>query len=308
MFYADMHCDTITNLADNGGSLLQNDLQVDLHKLMHFDAPLQFFAIWLNPKYYDEAGEKLQSYLAFCLEEFRKHADLISLVKAKGDIAENRKKGKISGLISIEGAEGLAGQPEIIDDLYNKGVREVSLTWNNDTVFACGCNTKNDTGLTEGGRKLIARMDELGIILDVSHCSDKTFWDIAGSRKTPFIASHSNARAVRKHQRNLDDAQLRTLADHGGIAGINLFSDFLSEKERGEISDILEHIDHIINVAGEEHVGFGCDFEGMVVTPIGIESVADMTKVGEALTRKYGSRTAAKIMGENAAALVESML
>ncbi len=308
MFYADMHCDTMTNLADNGGSLLENGLQVDLRKLQHFEAPLQFFAIWLAPKYYDKAGEKLQNYLSFCLEQFQKYAEIIGLVKEKGDIAENRKKGKISGLISIEGAEGLTGQVGIIDNLYRSGVREISLTWNNDNAFACGCNTDQDTGLTEEGRALIARMDELGIILDVSHCSDKTFWDIAESRTKPFLASHSNARAVRNHQRNLDDAQLRSLADHGGITGINLFSEFLSKKEHGEISDILEHIDHIINVAGEEHVGFGCDFEGMVVTPVGIESVADMTKVGEALIRKYGSRTAAKIMGENVAAFVENIL
>ena len=308
MFYADMHCDTITNLADNGGSLLQNDLQVDLHKLLHFDAPLQFFAIWLAPKYYENAGNKLVEYLTFCLEQFQKHADQISLVRKKGDISENRKNGRISGLISIEGAEGLADKPEIIDDLHEKGVREISLTWNNDTPFACGCNTVNDTGLTEKGRNLIAKMDDLGIILDVSHCSDRTFWDIAEARKKPFIASHSNARAVRNHQRNLDDNQLRVIADCGGVVGINLFSEFLSEKKYGEITDILNHIDHIIKVSGEEHVGFGCDFEGMVVTPVGIKTVADMTKVGEALTQKYGSKVAAKIMGENVAALVEEVL
>ena len=308
MFYADMHCDTITNLADNGGSLLQNDLQVDLRKLMHFDAPLQFFAIWLAPKYYDTAAEKLQGYLSFCLEQFQEHKDLICPVLKKGDIAENRKNGRISGLISVEGAEGLEEDPGIIDDLYRKGVREISLTWNNDTAFACGCNTAKDGGMTEKGRALISRMDELGIIVDVSHCSDKTFWEIAEARKGPFIASHSNARAVRCHQRNLDDDQLRTLAEHGGVAGINLFSDFLSGKKYGEITDILAHIDHIISVAGEEHVGFGCDFEGMVVNPVGISSVADMVKVGEALTRKYGSRTAARIMGENVAAVVESII
>lgn len=308
MFYADMHCDTITNLADNGGSLKQNNLQVDLQKLNCFDAPLQFFAIWIEPKDYPNAKGKLLAYTDFCLGQIKENNDLIDLVLTKADIDRNRANGKISALISVEGAEGLVGCPELIDDLYKKGIREISFTWNNDNEYACGCNTLNDTGLTEKGRNLLSRIGQLNMLLDVSHCSDKTFWDINEIWNKPFIASHSNSRAVRKHQRNLDDAQLRALADHGGVIGINLFSEFLSEKKHGEIADILAHIDHIINIAGVDHVGFGCDFEGMVVTPVGIQTVADMVLVGDSLISKYGNATAEKIMGENVAAVVKAVI
>ena len=299
MFFADMHCDTITNLMDNARSLRNNVLQVDLEKLSRFSAPLQFFAIWLEPQYYHCAYKKTCDYIRFFYDEVEKNHELIGAVKNTAEIQANRQDGKISALLSIEGGECLEGKVERIGELYESGIRAFSLTWNNDNVLACGCNTNMDTGLTGLGREAVEQIGELGMLLDLSHCSERTFWDIADMHKKPLIASHSNTKALRKHQRNLDDKQLRAIADRGGVVGITLFSEFLTYNKRATMDEIISHIDHVVQVAGVDHVGFGCDFEGMVVTPIEIETVADMSVLAEKICAHFGSAAGEKILGGN---------
>ena len=302
MFFADMHCDTLTGIMEdpsNRIALRRNSLHVDLEKMKSLGEPLQFFAIWTAPDFYSCAYKKTIEYIVNFETEILKNQDLVRIVKNRSDYEEAEREHQIKAFLTIEGAECLEGDLSRIDELYDRGIRGASLTWNYDNLWACGCNTDCDRGLSTKGRELIHRIQEKKMVLDVSHASDKTFWDIDDQYDGILIASHSNARAVRNHARNLTDAQLKAIADKDGVIGINLFSDFLTANTRATTEDICAHIAHMLAVAGEDHVGFGCDFEGMPFTPEGISDVSDMQVIGELLSKRFGTTTAEKIMGKN---------
>ena len=311
MFFADMHCDTLTGIVEDFTSpipLFKNDLHIDLEKLAALGAPLQFFAVWLAPEYYTHAWIKTKEYLDHFEMEAQKNSEIIQIIHNKRDLVEAEQYYKIKALLTIEGAECLEGDIQYLDRLYDRGIRGISLTWNNDNLWASGCNTTCDRGLSLKGQELIGRIQEKSMILDVSHASDKTFWDIIDQFDGALIASHSNARALRKHQRNLTDEQLRAIADKEGVVGINLFSDFLTVNTCATIDDICAHISHMVTIAGEDHVGFGCDFEGMPFTPEGISDVSDMSLVGDELAKRFGIATAEKVMGKNLKRNVKSAI
>lgn len=294
----DTHCDTVCKAYDDEGELSNNNLQLNLELLLQYKTPVQFFAIWLNKKYYSDAYAQTVKRIEYYYEQVEKNKDICAHANCYSDIVQNKKDGKISGILSIEGGEALEGKLENLYTLHNMGVRAMTLTWNYKNEIANGAGEPTG-GLTDFGREVVCSMEKLGMIVDVSHLNDDSFWDVARIAQKPFIASHSNCRKITNVRRNLTDAQMKAIAQNGGVIGINLCPIFLSNKIYADTADVMAHIDHMIRVVGCDHIGFGCDFDGIEDTPRDITDVSCINKIISEVDKKYGSSVAAKIAEEN---------
>lgn len=307
-FLIDGHCDTITRLMDEQKEIIKNDLHIDIEKLNCFDHPVQVFAIWLKKEYYPNALSQTLKYIKFYNEQIKKYNQYINWAMNSADIIENKENNKMSALLALEGGECLEGNINNLNQLYDLGVRLMTLTWNYSNSIASGVAEKADLGFTEFGYQVIDQMDNLGMIVDVSHLSQKCFWQFNNVFEQAFIASHSNAKGVCDHKRNLTDEQIKAIADKNGIIGINLYNEFLSAKNNAQISDVLEHINYIIKLIGTDNIGFGCDFDGIDATPYGISNVSDLIFIIEEISKKHGDSVAEKIASANYMRFIKQVL
>jgi len=297
--YFDAHCDTLLRTTRCDGSLYRNDFHISLEKSAKFAHFAQVFAIFNN------AGRELAALPVACagyreqLAKFRRemdaHADHIVQARNADELEAAWAAGKSAAILAVEGAEQLS--ETTLDDAYAEGVRLVTLTWNHANALGGSCVSGG--GLTDFGRAFVRRANELGVLIDLSHASDELFWDTLEASRDPIIASHSNSREIHPHRRNLDDGQFMALIQCGGTAGINMYADFLSEG-KCEITDVLRHIDHFFTLGGEDNVTLGTDFDGCDRLPEGINSVADMTALADALARLgYTNEQIEKIFYKN---------
>lgn len=293
----DAHCDTITLALDKKLSL--NDKKLDFNiqetKLPH----IQALATFINPKY-KNGFKRANNILDKFYEEYNKNTDKMYLIKEKSDIKESLEK--LGIILTIENGSAIDDNIENVDKLYNRGIRVMSITWNSDNKLGCGALTTNDTGLTNFGKEYIKKLNELNIIVDVSHASSNTFYDTLKCTEKPIIATHSCVKKICNHPRNLTDEQIKEIANIGGVIGICFNATFLSNSGKANSDDIIYHIEHIINLVGEEHVGFGSDFDGMKKKSYlsDIKGVKDLDIIIEKL-KKIGLNDTQinKITGEN---------
>ncbi len=288
---ADLHCDTISELlySKKSGkgecSLRQNDLHIDLKKMRRGDYLLQNFAMFVNLK-------KQKKPLAWCLElvdlyyeEMEKNRDLIRPAFTYADIIRNQREGVMSAVLTIEEGGVLLGSPAILRIMYRLGVRMITLTWNycNELGWPNALTPEGAiadlripntaSGLSECGIEMIQEMERLGIVVDVSHLSDAGFYDVLEHTTKPFAASHSNARALCPHIRNLTDDMIRKLAQRGGVIGMNYCGEFLDpefyqkEEPKGTLSQIVDQILYIGKIGGYGCIGLGSDFDGIETHP-----------------------------------------
>ena len=270
----DMHCDTLLEGYIKKQNLRNNRLSVDLKTMKSNEALGQFFAIFLptgieartdglDEKPYDLFIKLNEFYKC----EMRENEDLIRPAISYDDIIENKRNNKMSAFLTVEDGQLLENRIERIDELYHEGVRLLTLTWNNENCigFPASANQEGHMrGLKPFGIEVIKRMNDLGMIVDVSHLSEGGFYDVARHSVKPFVASHSCARALCNHHRNLTDNQLKCIAESGGIVGVNFNAPFLREKSSKTFAeDVVEHIRYMISVMGGEHVAFGSDFDGI---------------------------------------------
>jgi membrane dipeptidase len=239
---------------------------------------------------------------------YEKHKDNIFQIKNASNLVSLEKDSRIGFLTLMEGADPIQ-KPKELNDFYERGIRIIGLAWNDQNQFASGNNT--DSGLTENGKELIKRMDEFKITLDLSHLNERCFWEALEICKTIPIASHSNARSLTDHPRNLKDDQLRAISERGGVIGLVLYNHFLKtanenptcgEQIQTTLEDIFAHADYIINLCGENHVGIGSDLDGAGVEdfPKEIRTVADLPRVGDFFLKKgYTEERVRKIMNGN---------
>ncbi|HEY7536117.1 MAG TPA: dipeptidase [Thermodesulfobacteriota bacterium] len=239
---------------------------------------------------------------------YEKHKDNIFQIKNASNLVSLEKDSRIGFLTLMEGADPIQ-KPKELNDFYERGIRVIGLAWNDQNQFASGNNT--DSGLTENGKELIKRMDEFEITLDLSHLNERCFWEALEICKTIPIASHSNARSLTDHPRNLKDDQLRAISERGGVIGLVLYKHFLKtayenstcgEQIQTTLEDIFAHADYIINLCGENHVGIGSDLDGAGVEdfPKEIRTVADLPRVGDFFLKKgYTEERVRKIMNGN---------
>lgn len=205
----------------------------------------------------------------------RENEDLIAPVLCYEDVQRNSEKGKMSALLTIEEGGTLKGNLSVLRNLYALGVRMLTLTWNfenelgypNTVVKEPDYDPKRRYGLKERGIEVVQEMNRLGMIVDVSHLGDDGFWDVVKYSSKPFVASHSNARSVCDHTRNLTDDMIRALADKGGVTGLNFCCDFLKPRGDGLITEMVQHMKHIVNVGGIGCLGLGTDFDGIDKAP-----------------------------------------
>jgi len=272
----DMHCDTISRDTFSAEGLRRNHLQIDLHKMKEAGYLLQNFALFVNM---ETDPNPLVSGLRMAdmfHEEMSKNADLIRPVTTYKEIEENHRLGLMSGLLTLEEGEICQGEIPILRDFYRLGVRMITLTWNHFNSIGAPNNYKTAssvhgepdmTGLTGKGFAFITEMERLGVIIDVSHLSDGGFYDVLHHTSRPFVASHSNARSLAPHCRNLTDDMIRHMGERGCVTGLNYCKGFLNPFEiwadaKGGALDIARHARHITNVGGMDVLGLGSDFDG----------------------------------------------
>lgn len=308
----DLHCDTafLMSVIKEPIELRQNNLCVDLIKMKEAGSMAQFFASFLHMKRFDgdfsKAYEAALTMLEMTKSEFLKNNDMIALARNYSELMDNHSKGLMSGFLTIEEGGIIEGEMERLERLYAEGVRLITLTWNFENCF--GYPNGAEGGLKPFGIEAVERMNELGIIVDVSHLSDGGFWDVMKYSKKPAIASHSNARRECGHRRNLTDEMIRALAEKGGISGINFYPAFLSEENKATVDDLVRHIVHMYHMGGEEFVAIGTDFDGFEGAVDGLEHMGKMQAFYEALRkRKFTDSQIEKFCYKNALRVIKEV-
>ena len=286
----DAHCDTIEKLSIPGNSLYESTGHCDLKRMENYQSFVQVFACCFYPeKMGMDAFLQADEMISTFLQQIEQNSSKITLCKTNEDVNHIFSKGKIGGILALEGGSPLNGKIENVDYFFNRGVRIITLTWNHRNELGVGAMTANHEGLTPFGKAVVKRMHALGMIVDVSHLSDQGFYDVCQVDSIPFIASQSNARTICNHPRNLSDDMIRELIGRKGMIGINLYAPFLSTKEPATIDHVIEHIEHILSLGGENCIGFGCDFDGMDVLPVGISGVQDLDALCNRLLQRNHS-------------------
>lgn len=346
MKWIDMHCDTLSELKKaeddrrcsgkmkNQGSqqgMLKNDLCVDIERLSRGGAAAQFFACYVNAAEYPENGAVYPGNGAAYPGERRAynwnsayravqemleyaHQQASSPRSFPGCLVYEAENGRnTAGILTVEEGGVLDGDLERLDDLYERDVRLITLTWNYENCIGYP-NSRNrsvmEKGLTHFGKEVVERMNDMGMLIDVSHLSDGGFRDCIRYSRLPVVASHSNARSFCSHPRNLSDEMLRALGEKGGVAGVNFYSAFLSERGAADLDDIAAHTAWMIRKAGEDSVALGTDFDGFEPDslPAGIQGVQDMDRVWDAMRRRgITPRQIDKIAFENAARVISEV-
>ena len=315
----DMHCDTILLLMrEEGLQLKQSPLCVDLKKMKRAGSMAQFFACFVYMKEFtghDRFTKGYQHALRMMergKKEFADNADMISLVTNYDELMRNYAMGKMSAFLTIEEGGILADDIKRLDHLYAEGIRMITLLWNGENCI--GYPNSRDVALMQKGLKpfgveTVERMNELGMIIDVSHLSDGGFWDVMRYSKKPVIASHSNARTLCSHPRNLTDDMIKALANRGGVAGLNFYPAFLNGSAKSDIDDLIRHIEHMYHVGGEDFVAMGMDFDGFDDGVSCIADIGQMDLLFDALKkRKFNDSQIEKIWYKNALRVIKEVL
>jgi len=351
----DTHADTPQRFVDENWNFTDplNGGMLNYDSAKKGNLAAQFFSIWVDPAQYpNTAAHRTLSLIDGTLEQVRQHPDKLQLCLSADDILVTHKQGKFAVLMGIEGGHSIENDLGLLRDFYRLGVRYMTLTWSNTNEWADSSGDIDDpaiphhNGLTPFGKQVVAEMNRLGMMVDISHVSDKTFWDVIATTRTPIIASHSSARALTHAARNMTDEMLQAVAKNNGVVMVNFFPAFIDENwrlawaaqapERKKAQDalaaeykakglpipytasdkidrefaakigrapfnsLIDHFDHVIKIAGIDHVGIGSDFDGIPVPPEGIDSAADLPKVTAALmARGYSAEDMHKLLGGN---------
>ena len=279
----DLHCDTATKLYYNFTPFTSDDLQLSAPDISLWENVTQVFACFCRPALSDDAA-----YYSF----FAMRQHLI-------DVLGQAKLNHLTPILAVEDARLLANKKERLSALHNAGVRVLTLLWKGETVIGGAFDTA--IGLTAFGKAVLADCRKLGIIPDVSHASERSFYDIAeGVGNRPLLASHSNAKSVRNHPRNLTDAQFLTLLHSDGLCGLSLCPEHLSEGKASS-DDLLRHADHFLGLGGENHIALGTDFDGISDTPTDLRKNRDLITLAEKMLRiGYPDDLIQKIFWKNA--------
>lgn len=296
----DLHSDALLAYAGGARDLGERSTvgHIDLPRLRDGCLDVQVFAAFVHPK---EAGHGFTRATQL-IDAFDRlvatHPTAIGKATTVAETESLVRAGRVAGVLSIENGDALGGDPANVDVFYQRGVRIMSLTWNNSNLLADGALEHTRGGLTPLGKRVLQRMQRLGIVVDVSHLSERSFWDVLAATRGPLMATHSDAAAIVPHPRNLTDAQLRAIAARGGVVGVNYYP---AHAGGGTIDRILNQIDYMVKVMGVDHVGLGSDFDGFTQTVRGLEDVSKLPNLTAGLAaRGYTPEQIKKILGGNA--------
>lgn len=312
----DMHCDTISRIlkerrAGRACELWENDGHLDLRRMEEQVYLLQNFALFVNRAKCKNPWDEVCALHAVYEEEMEKNKGCIGRVLEYGDIERNEREGKMSAFLTVEEGAVCGGELGKLHKLYDKGVRMMTLTWNHENEL--GYPAGSEGGLTEKGKEFVAEMEQIGMIVDVSHLSDAGFYDVLAMAKKPFVASHSNSRTICSVPRNLTDDMIRKLAGKGGCMGLNFYAPFLKksvdgEENPGRIAEVVCHAKHIVNCGGIEVLGLGSDFDG-IDTNEELPGVQSMERLWNAFKKGgFAESELDKIWYENALRVYRAVL
>ncbi len=288
--FFDCHCDTLTKALSEKKELYKNDLHIDLERLLACGRVVQIFAIWLDEPYIKNAYENTIKAMDFFEEQKNKYGKYIT---------DNfNDENKIRAILSIEGGEAIEGDLDKLRYFSGRGVRLMTLTWNNENEIGYGAMTGIDKGLKDFGKAVVREMNALDMLIDVSHLNERGFWDVCNISQRPFIATHSNAKSVCNHPRNLTDSQLKAMSERKCIVGVNLYPPFV-DGEKGSTDNILRHIAHIMNIMGENNIAIGCDFDGIGICPEDIGDVSRLYILYDRVKSVWGADIADKMFYTN---------
>ena len=307
-----MHCDTILKLMKDKENLglYENDLSVDIKKLKKGNSSAQFFAMWVDLRNPTNPLETCLEMIDKFYVEIEKNSDSISLATNYNDIIKNDNEGKISAILAIEEGGTIKGEIHNLRNFYRLGVRAITLTWNavNEIGYPNIEKDYMNKGLTTFGQEVVYEMNKLGMFIDVSHLSDKGFYDVATLSSKPFIASHANSRTIKEHSRNLSDEMIKVLSENGGVMGICFEREFLGENEYARIEDIIRHIKHIRNIGGIDVIALGSDYDGCTPS-CEISNIGEIEKLAFALKEnKFSEDEIDKIFYKNALRVIKDVL
>lgn len=304
----DMHCDTIMALMNKTDNLRKSNNMIDLGKLQKGDYLLQCFAMFVP--YVSKDNKENYSPFEMCNKmidryylEIEQNKDLIAPAFTYEDIENNIKNNKMTALLTIEEGGVCLGNIEFLRNFYRLGVRMMTLTWNFKNEIATpnidyfsvtreqiqkeGFKANTTDGLTEFGIEVVKEMNRLGMVIDCSHLGDKGFYDVIKYSTKPIVCSHSNARSVCNHPRNMTDDMLFKLKENGGVTGINYCRAFVKEENSlATVEDMIKHITYIKNLIGIDYVGLGSDFDGIGNSDIELKDASMMNKLIEGLKKE----------------------
>jgi membrane dipeptidase len=355
----DTHADTPQRFLDGNFDLGQDtpvtDGHIDLGKINKGNLAAEFFSIWVEPDFKGRYAHRAMDLIDSVYQQAARHPDQIMMAFTADDIVRAHQQHKFAALMGIEGGHAIENDVRLLREFYRMGVRYMTLTWSNTNEWADSSGDINNPkvqhhkGMTDFGKGIVWEMNRLGMIVDISHVSDDTFYQAVQVSRAPVIASHSSSRALTGAPRNMTDDMLRAMTRNGGVVMVNFYSAFIDgnylkassdpektrqrdaeveafkkahphadgtpltydeyapiEKKwaaqfpRPPLKSLIDHIDHIAKVAGIDHVGLGSDFDGVTSLPEGIDSVADLPKITEALYgRGYTREQIHKILGGN---------
>lgn len=269
-----------------------------------------FNTVFVHPKHRpqktrDKAYQQMDIYDSI----YEKHKKDILQIRNSDDLKKVMNGKKIGFFTLMEGADPIYSL-EDLEIFHKRGLRMMGPSWNNQNKYASGPETSK--GLTLAGENLLKKMNELGIMLDLSHLNEKCFWDSIDLTDFIPVASHSNARALTDHPRNLTDEQLRAISEKGGVVGVVFYNTFLKTGDRrSTLEDVYLHIDHMINICGEDHVGIGTDMDGAKINefPKELNRISKLPTVSEYMLNKgYSEERVKKVMGDNFTRVLEKNL
>ena len=283
----DLHCDTANELIGLGGAdysnLRSNKVHIDLERAKKLGGYAQCFACFTTPSTKVNPVDIFEKKLATILYEVERNSDLIRLAYSAEDIELNQKNGLMSAILTIEGPAGFGFDPSLLEDLHKVGFQISSLGWNEKNPLTGSHCTGG--GLTDLGRAYVKELQRLGMLVDVSHISDEGFWDIIDITEGPVVATHSNSRSVCDVSRNITDDMFRAICATGGVAGINLYADFVGKKP--DVDTLCDHVFHFLELDPEgKHISLGGDLDGCDVIPEGFHGIEDYPKISNRLLQR----------------------
>lgn len=281
----DLHCDTVLRLwEEKNTNLRRNQFSIDVEKLMRGGSLAQFFAAFIDLRQHAHPFTAFTEMADLLFREIEANSDVMAFAHSAAELETNRENRRISAFLTIEEGGALEGSMANFHAAYQRGVRLITLTWNypNEVGYPNSEWKHQHEGLTPFGQELVAEMNRCGVLIDVAHLSDQGFYDVAHLSRQPFVASHSNARALTGHSRNLTDDMIRVIAEKGGVIGLNFCADFLGEGKRSRVADMVRHLQYIKQVGGSEVIALGTDFDG-IGKDLEIENIGQIDKLTSAL-------------------------
>lgn len=302
MAFVDAHCDVLCKLFEHEKADFAkgNGVAASLPRLKEGGALLQFFAIYIPEKFRPFSFEQVLRSVALFAERVAAQPEMVP-VRRRSDLNRLVPGEKIGALLALEGVDALPASPWAVRILFELGVRSVGLTWNRANWAADGAGEARAGGLTGAGRRLVAECNRLRMLVDVSHLSERAFWDVAACTRRPFIASHSNVYDCCPHPRNLRAGQIDHMIETGGMIGLTFVPPFLESpgRVRARADSLLRHLDAICARGGRLNVGFGSDFDGFDTPLYGLEHPGKYGTLRDLLLKRYSAEDAQAFLAGN---------